>query len=624
MNNLYDQLIELFKQDERLWAENQLLKNQVIELGLKLDPALLKLMLSHDRLKAHFFIDVDGVMVFDKEKFIRFVNNKAFLPDSYTSFKNKIGLTVNGHYLSESRDVVLAWPYKDCVLEGGQTKEDQKRDEVFWNEILAPDEIDRLLASKALTGFKRYDVDGEHEVTEIKDTDNLIIKGNNLLALHSLKKRFAGKVKLIYIDPPYNTGNDSFGYNDRFNHSSWLTYIKSRLEIAKYLLHETGNIFVQIDDFEVAYLKVMMDEIFGSENFRNKITWKRRGGSANPTTRLNNVVDYILWYSKNPSGFAFKPIFSLDDDNTQKYIEERFTNIDEMGRRFMKSPLQSPNPRPNLIYDYKGYKTPKNGYSISREVMEKWDREGKLWFPENKDQNINRKIYLDEYPGQPVSCLWTDLSVINPMSKERVDFDSGQKPEALIQRMLEMCTSPGDIVLDFFVGSGTTSAVAHKMSRQYIAVEQMDYIETITIERIKRVIGRKVKSDGKLFEELEYDNDGISKAIKWKGSGNFIYCELLPWNETFVKKIQTAPDAATLQTIWTDMQTKAFLSHRLDVAQFDANAEEYAGLSLDDQKRFLLEVLDKNQLYVNFSEIDDETYGVSDTDKRLNKLFYLG
>jgi adenine-specific DNA-methyltransferase len=181
MHTLLDELQELLRKDERLWADDQLLKNQVIELGLKLDPALLKLLLSHDRLKEHFFVEVDGVQVFDKEKFIRFVNNKAFLPDSYTSFKNKIGLTVDGEYISQNNDVVLAWPYKDCILEGGQTKEDQKRDEIFWNETLAPDEIDRLLEPKVLTDFRRYDVDGEHQVTEIKDSDNLIIKGNNLL-----------------------------------------------------------------------------------------------------------------------------------------------------------------------------------------------------------------------------------------------------------------------------------------------------------------------------------------------------------------------------------------------------------------------------------------------------------
>ena len=176
------------------------------------------------------------------------------MPDSYTAFKNKIGLTADKRYLAKSKEVVLSWPYKDCVLEGGQEKEDEKRKEIFHNEVLAPDEIDRLLEPKVFTNFKRINAKGEHEVSEIKPTDNLIIKGNNLLVLHSLKKRFAGKVKLIYIDPPYNTGNDEFKYNDSFNHSTWLTFMKNRLEIAKELLREDGVIFVQCDDNEQAYL----------------------------------------------------------------------------------------------------------------------------------------------------------------------------------------------------------------------------------------------------------------------------------------------------------------------------------------------------------------------------------
>lgn len=238
MQNLLNELTELLANDDQLVVEGKLLKNKLIELALKMDTGLIKLLLKSDNIKKHFFTDVDGVLVFDKIKFQRFVSNKQFLPDSYTAFKNKIGLVnENGDYLSESREIVLAWPYKDCVLEGGQTKEDQKRDEIFWNETLAPDEIDRLLAPKVFTGFMRYDKDGEHVLDGREKIDfaneNLIIKGNNLLALHSLYKKFAGKVKLIYIDPPYNTGSDSFKYNDNFNHSTWLTFMRNRLEIAK-------------------------------------------------------------------------------------------------------------------------------------------------------------------------------------------------------------------------------------------------------------------------------------------------------------------------------------------------------------------------------------------------------
>ena len=268
MQNLLEELKSTLEIDDRLVIDGKLNKNKIVEMALALDGELLALLLKNDTIKKHFFKEVSGTLIFDKIEFQRSVSNKQFLPDSYTAFKNKIGLTANGEYLTESKEVVLAWPYKDCVLEGGQTKEDQKRKEIFWNATLAPDEIDRLLDPKVLTNFKKYDKDGE----SIPDTinpkqDNFIFKGNNLLALHSLRRQFAGKVKLIYIDPPYNTGGDSFQYNDRFNHSAWLTFIQNRLLIAKDLLANNGSIWINIDDDESHYLKVMCDEVFGRHNF---------------------------------------------------------------------------------------------------------------------------------------------------------------------------------------------------------------------------------------------------------------------------------------------------------------------------------------------------------------------
>ncbi|HNV31151.1 MAG TPA: site-specific DNA-methyltransferase, partial [Cyclobacteriaceae bacterium] len=255
MQNLLNELTELLSKDDRLVVDSKLLKNKITELALAMDSELIKLLLKNKNIKKHFFTDIEGILVFDKIKFQRFVSNKEFLPDSYTAFKNKIGLVnEQSDYITNSQEVVLAWPYKDCVLEGGQTKEDQKRDEIFWNETLAPDEIDRLLAPKVFTGWKRYDAKGEHELSGKEKLDfndeNLIIRGNNLLALHSIYKRFAGKINLIYIDPPYNTGNDSFRYNDSFNHSTWLSFMKNRLTIAKNLLTADGSIFIQIDNNE--------------------------------------------------------------------------------------------------------------------------------------------------------------------------------------------------------------------------------------------------------------------------------------------------------------------------------------------------------------------------------------
>ena len=230
-----DILERTLKQDERFIGEDgRILKAKVYDACMGMDNLLLELLMSDETLRSHFFADVNGTLVFDKTKFAWVLESREFLPDSYTMFKNKVGLAdEDGNLISQRGDVTLVWPYKDCVLEGGQTKEDQKRDEIFYNETLAPDEVSRLLYPKVFTNAKRYSKDGIEETTEIKDTDNLIIKGNNLLALKSMVKRYGGQVRCIYIDPPYyfqkKTTTDVFLYNSTFPLSTWLGFMKDRL-----------------------------------------------------------------------------------------------------------------------------------------------------------------------------------------------------------------------------------------------------------------------------------------------------------------------------------------------------------------------------------------------------------
>ena len=233
MEKYADKLKELLMTEPTFTVEDKVNKNYVASLARQYDKKLLELLSSNEELGKLFFVDINGSKVFKKDTFLAFINNKEFLPDSYTAFKSKIGLgTDTDNYLSEDSRVVLNWPYKDCVLEGGQDKEDQKRDEVFFNEVLAPDQINTILDDKVFVNWKRYDKDGEHDLDELKPNDNLIIKGNNLVVLHSLKKRFAGKVKLIYIDPPFyfsSDKDDSFKYNSNFKLSTWLTCCNIRL-----------------------------------------------------------------------------------------------------------------------------------------------------------------------------------------------------------------------------------------------------------------------------------------------------------------------------------------------------------------------------------------------------------
>lgn len=563
MQNLLNDLTNLLEQDIRLVSEGKLLKNKVVELALALDAGLIKLLLQHAAIRPHFFVEAEGVLVFDKIRFQKFVSNKQFLPDSYTAFKNKIGLIANSEYLTESKEVVLAWPYKDCILEGGQDKEDAKRNEVFWNETLAPDQIDRLLSPKALTGFKRYDKDGEHPVTDLSLNDNLIIKGNNLLALHTLRKVYAGKVNLIYIDPPFNTENDSFQYNDSFNRSSWLTFMRNRLEVAKELLCKSGTIYVHIDHNEGHYLKVLMDEIFGKQFFRNEIVWHYSGWNKKLSTSFEKRHDTIFMYGKSDTQW-FNSYFEKWASK-EEYVKKRKQKllVDEDGREYVLS-------------DAGGGK--------------------------------RAKMYVEDVlsGGVVVDDVW-HIDKLNNSAKEAVGFQT-QKIEILLERIISASCPEGGLVLDFHVGSGTTAAVAHKMGRRYIGVEQMDYIEIITVERLMKVIAG--------------EQEGISKAVNWQGGGNFVYCELSKANQTFVDQIQAAASSEDLQAVWKAMQERAFLSYKIDPKVFDANKSEFELLAFADQQRFLIEVLDKNLLYVPYSEIDDASYNVTDADKALNRQFF--
>ena len=658
---LLEELQLLLGKDERIVSEGKLLKNKIVELTAKGDKKLISLLLSNERIKNHFFTKVDEVLIFDKEKFMKFINNKAFLPDSYTTFKNKIGLTVDGNYISQSKEVVLSWPYKDCILEGGQ-KKSEKRNEVFFNEILAPDEIDRLLGPKVFTNFKRIDKDGEHPIEEIKPTDNLIIKGNNLLVLHSLNKRFNGKVKMIYIDPPYNTGNDEFMYNDSFNHSTWLTFMKNRLEIARELLRDDGVIFVQCDDREHAYLKVLMDEIFSRDKFISSIAIKVKPptGLASGGRLIYDVKENILVYNKKDDVIPYENLTEKEFiDEKSKTIENYNMILEDEGiegetvaelktkagtieikRRLNYNVTRIPvneiddineyyannsdkifrttnsfggieNKIKNLISDnelYSYYHTPSKGKHKGEKIKGYIYKKNRVVFLKDytiiKTINNKKAIFKIEYLSNIITTnWWTGIA-----NEGFVTLKNGKKPEELLRMLIALVTQEDDLVMDFFMGTGTTCAVAHKMGRQYIGVEQLDYGENSAVVRLKNVING--------------DPTGISKTVGWQGGGDFVYCELMELNEKFVQNIQAAQTTEELLEIWEQMKKQSFLSYRIDPKEIDRNVEEFKDLSIKDQKKFLMELLDKNDLYVNYSEIEDRQYGVSEEDVQLNRKFY--
>ncbi len=550
--NFYNEVLNVLKSDERFFSDDgQLLRNAVYEAAMQMDAKLIKALYANEETRKQFFTDVDGIAVFDKVGFGWVINNREFLPDSYTRYKNKIGLVNNkGEYISASNDVELVFPYKDCVLEGGQTKEDQKRSEIFYNETLAPDEVDRLLDPKVLTNSKRYTVDGVQSITNISENDNLIIKGNNLLAISSLLKAYEGKIKLIYIDPPYDTGSDSFGYNDRFNRSSWLAFMKNRLEIAKQLLSDDGAIYVQLDYHQVHYAKVLMDEVFGEDNFQREIIW-RIGWLSGYKTKDNNWIrnhDTILFYSKN-----------------------------------------------NAILDFKKYYIPKSDFkTIANSNAERYPIED-VWNG-NEYDDLN-SIAIVSFSGETVSKM------LNPEDEVK-----GQKSEKLIERIIKAHTNEGDIVLDFFGGTGTTAAVAHKLHRQYIVCEQLDKHIDIMLRRLDKVI------DG--------EQSGVSKRNNWQGGGSFVYCELAKLNQNYVDVIEKATTNEELTKLYGEILETGFISYKVNPKDIDLNSDEYIKLSIGDKKRLLMELLDKNQLYVNYCDIDDETFKISEEDKAFTRSFY--
>lgn len=652
--HLYHELEQLLRMNSRYCMDDgTLLKNRIVEDALSLNPLLVKLLLGNDKIKAVFFQDVEGVMVFDKVKFQRFVSDTQFLGGSYTMFKNKIGLTdENGRFISESREVVLSWPYKDCVLEGGQTKEEAKRNEIFWNETLAPDEVNRLTEPKVFSHFKRYDKNGEHEVEHLTNADNFIIKENNLLALHSLKKKYAGKVKLIYIDPPYNTGSDEFGYNDNFNHSSWLTFMKNRLEVAKTLLSDKGCIFVHIDHHELYYIGVLLDSIFGVENKVQVISAKTATPAGFKTVNPGpiDVTEYILFYTKHKNSFTFKKAYvPVDYNKNYNLVLNRNDDVTKWKFTLIKDAmLQSlgfaseteakskygkmwKTLKSQLIAQYAfdhaedvvSVRDPHKPTDTVKALMKKskelghvieqvredgtssyFYNGGALAFYSNKMQIIDGEKCITEL----LTDFWNHISWAGIANEGGVKLKNGKKPEKLIKQIIEMTTSEKDLVVDFHLGCGTTAAVAHKMNRQYIGIEQLDYGKNDSKIRLKNVI------DG--------DKTGISKAVGWQGGGSFVYCELAKANDKFADEIEQAETSEQLKDIWGRMKATDYLNYKVDIKEVDANAESFDGLSLEDQKRFLIECLDKNLLYVALSDIDSNEYGVTEEDRRLTREFY--
>ena len=321
------------------------------------------------------------------------------------------------------------------------------------NESRATREI-----KKARAGPTLFDLwEGKEGDTFEDGWRNKLIWGDNLLVMGSLLEKFAGKIDLIYIDPPFATGAD-FSFEAQIGESgrevfkeqsvieekvyrdtwgsgadSFIAMMYERLTLMRDLLHEDGSIYVHCDWRMAQHLRLVIEDIFGRDNYRNEIVWKRKGGSANAQNNFGVAIDTIHFATRSASA-KFRSLYTRDSEEAKKYIEERFRN-EFNGRRYMLAPIErnaALGVRENLIYEYKGY-TPKYGWMMVREKLAEFDRLGKLHWNSNKKPN--RRVFLDEYEGQPIENLWLDVFVINPMAAERVDYPT-QKPEALLERIL--------------------------------------------------------------------------------------------------------------------------------------------------------------------------------------------
>ena len=653
MNKTFEILENLLKKDERFVSrEGKVMRNAVYEASNKMDEKLILLLMSDEKIKEIFFKKVNDIYVYDKQKFNFVINNRQMLPNSYTRYRQDIGLTNSkDDYISATNDVVLSFPFKDCVLEFDSTDPDQKREEVFYNEILAHDEIDHLFSNKVLTNVRLVDKDGEKDITTFSEDSNLLIKGNNLLAMYSLLPKYKGKIKLMYWDILYNTDSDQVPYADNFKHSSWLVMMKNRLEVAKQLLRDDGVICLQCDDNEMAYLKVLCDELFGRENVFNCICVKMSDASGPKMAHVNKkfpkLKEYIIMCKigdininkvtemKTKWDDEYRIFFDLPDELLLKIKNRNITekevkevndklqvSVISLEEAFQKNNIKNDDKLNFCIANAHKIARSSNSVTVQREV-EKLENvqdnmlikynDNYIFVKTNYDKTAKtprvQYVFASDTMNVPLCDLWTEINT-SFNSEGGVVLKNGQKPEKLLYYVISALSNINDIVLDAYFGTGTTGAVAMKMGRKFIGIEQLDSHIELAKTRLKNVI------DG--------DVTGISKVVDWKGGGSFVYCELKKLNENYIESIKQANTKEELNIIWNKMGETGFISCFADKNKIDEIFQDIdnSELDLDSFKKLLIEILDKNQLYVNYEDMNDIDFKVSEKDKKFTESFY--
>ena len=663
------------------------------------DEALLSKLFEVDFIKQHFIKEVAGQKLFQIEQLEEAVLYNDYWDTSYTKYENRVGLASKGKFLQDSQDVVLDFPFKDGVLTASMTKQDNEDgyDDAFLNEVIEKDEIDRLFDKKVFVNVKRFgdNQTAQHSTAQHstavdngivsfdKEKDNLIIKGNNLLALHTLREKYTGQIKLIYIDPPYNTGSDSFLYNDRFNHSAWLTFMKNRLEIARELLTDDGYIFIQTDDSEQAYLKVLMDSIFGRNQYVNTISvlFKNIAGASGggQDKRLKKNIEYVTIYSKNRelsrpfnSVYEFKKISNLVQEMREEGVSWKYTSIlvDSGTEKYVGSTIDGAG---NEIKLYK-QENPviKSISSLMKEESlteeQAYDKYGKFAFQTAMPQSSIRPRVMEKW--QELGLGENDLMSIRYVPRtgknKGVEYQQFYKGNTFrlfawlkdVSEEIDGTLYKRDALGTFWNFVGETKNVNKEGQVEFpngkkperllgkiieMATEPNDLVldffggsgstaaatlklgrNFISIEQMESQVSLEIERLKNVIDGS--DQNGLSSDVNWQGGGSFVYAELFPKNMGYLQDVIHAKNLDELKSVYermlsgTDTDEPADISFRADLSKIDWME------GFDENKRLLVKLLDKNGLYYNYSEIDDKNVRdlISDEDYTFNKNFYEG
>lgn len=607
-------------------ANNYVQRSVVIDRIQTNDQEVIKAIIHNDYLRKNFTSDVNGTLVFNSAEFITALRQREYSYDGETQYRNFIGLTIDRRPIDDyaQENVELDFPYKDTVLKAGMSTTDVKHsNEPYLNKIIAKDEIIALTEPKAFCNTKQYgDIDPQQP--------NLLIKGNNLIALNSLASRYTNKIKLIYMDVPYyfkeNKETDTFAYNSNFKLSTWLTFMENRLQAAFELLQDDGSIWIHVGEDGMHYLKVLCDQIFGVDRFVGTLPRKTRSGKSDVPFNFSQDFDWILVYTKTTNSDTA----IVGRRVNRKYYE----TPDFPGRKWRTADLskqtttaERPNSDFTMVNPKTGKKYPVNpnrSWAVTKDTFQEYYDAGGIGFPDDYDfmkgEKPFRRVFKDEDDKKKKSSVASDLLLKdfiktlmnNAKTTKKDEFVKKQefnyaKPEELMKAIISVTTDEGDLVMDCFSGSGTTAAVAHKMNRHYIAVEQIDNQLKLSEQRLINIINGQ-------------DKGGITKEVGWKQGGGFIYTELANKRTKLIDQVNVAN---SVDDVWKLIRNLKANDYQLNI-QLSNLYQNNELVDLAAVKQAVVDILEPTQLYVQAANVNDPDEEIAPVDRQFTHDFYAG